>query len=214
MVPKSSVPTDEMERVRALVVQWQEIRFGGVRRDPYDLVLHLAELERSGKLPDDEPEFDNVVIGFKIPSDPASVAQPLALLHDAKRGVDIVEASIDNLVLECRRRGYSWADVAMALGVTRQSAWTKYASLEAPSSREDSDPGFATAIERAYLRDVKKRGIASDADLGAIHKELLASAIYAADRTNGGLRFKRLGERAELEARLLRALVTKVDREA
>ena len=37
---------------------------------------------------------------------------------------------MDSLVLECRRRGYSWADIATALGVTRQSAWTKYASLE------------------------------------------------------------------------------------
>jgi hypothetical protein len=214
MVPKSSVPTDELERVRALVVQWQEIRYGVVRRDPYDLVLHLAELERSGELPDDEPEFDNVVIGFKIPSDPGSVVQPLALLHDAKRGVDIVEASMDDLVLECRRRGYSWADIATALGVTRQSAWTKYASLEMPSNREASDPGFATAVERAYLRELKKRTIAADADLGAVHKEVLASALHAADRTNGGLRFKRLSERAELEARLMRALVKRFDRDA
>ena len=53
MTPTSKVPADEMERVRAMVVQWQEIRFGGDHRDPYDLVLHLAELERSGELPDD-----------------------------------------------------------------------------------------------------------------------------------------------------------------
>ena len=28
------------------------------------------------------------------------------------------------------RRGYSWADVATALDVTRQTAWAKYASVE------------------------------------------------------------------------------------
>jgi hypothetical protein len=54
--------------------------------------------------------------------------------------------------------------------------------------------------------EVEGTSLTPDADLGAVHTDLLASAMYAADRTNGGLRFKRLPGRAELEARLLRAL--------
>jgi hypothetical protein len=38
----------------------------------------------------------------------------------------IVERAKADVVAECRRRGRSWADIGDALGVTRQSAWTKY----------------------------------------------------------------------------------------
>lgn len=136
MTPVSKVPHDEMQRVRAQAVEWQRLRLEYSESATHELVLRMAELESESEEqePSVQPEFENVVIGFKIPIDPATVAQPLALLHDAKRGVDVVESSMDSIVVECRRRGYSWADIATALDVTRQSAWTKYASLETPRS--------------------------------------------------------------------------------
>lgn len=68
------------------------------------------------------------------------------------------------------------------------------------------DPAFASAVERSYLRELARTTLETEDDLDAIHADLLAGAIYAADRTNGGLRFKRLDGADELDARLRRAL--------
>ena len=67
---------------------------------------------------------------------------------------------------------------------------------------ESADPSFVTAIESRYLA-------ASRAGSGgerSTHRSRLAAAIYAADPTNGGLRYRALAleTRRELEARLTR----------
>lgn len=67
------------------------------------------------------------------------------------------------------------------------------------------DPAFA-AIERAYLAELARMNLRPDAVESILHRECLDQAIYEADRTNGGLRFKKLDGAVELEARLLRAL--------
>ena len=120
---------------------------------------------------------------------------------DSSRGI---ESMLREWVNIARTRGASWQHVADALRVSRQSAWERFREVDASSG--DTDPGFARAVERAYLRELRKARIETKSDMGAIHKELLASALYIADATNGGLRFKRLVNRAELESRLLRAL--------
>lgn len=134
---------------------------------------------------------------------------PLAVISGIVDSSHRIESSLRDWVRIARSKGHTWQEVADALRVTRQSAWERFKDAVPPREAK-SDPGFASAIERAYLRELSKLTIQDDLDLGATHKELFASALYAADRTNAGLRFKRLGEAAELEARLMRALSLRV----
>lgn len=134
---------------------------------------------------------------------------PLAVISgivDSSKGV---ESSLRDWVRAARSKGHTWQEVADALHVTRQAAWERFKG-ESSSPKANSDPAFASAVEHAYLREMAKRTLEPESDLGTLHKELLARAVYAADRTNGGLRLKRLDERSELEARLMRALSLRV----
>lgn len=65
----------------------------------------------------------------------------------------------------------------------------------------EHDPSLVHAIESRYLASVQARGSGRPS-----HDSTLASAIYQADPTNGGLRYKSLAPalRAELETRLMR----------
>jgi hypothetical protein len=64
---------------------------------------------------------------------------------------------------------------------------------------------FVTAIERSYVGEARRRTNTGLTPLAA-HRSALAAAIYAADRTNGGIRYRALdaATRGELEERLLR----------
>jgi hypothetical protein len=67
-----------------------------------------------------------------------------------------------------------------------------------------TDPAFVGAIEARYLAEARRlraTSIARD-----VHEAALATAIYRADPTNGGLRYRALDAavRAELNDRLLR----------
>lgn len=67
------------------------------------------------------------------------------------------------------------------------------------------DPGFVAAIESRYLALFRETGtLARSVD--EVHAACLATAVYRADRSNGGLRYRSLDPaiRRELEARLLR----------
>ncbi|HLF69442.1 MAG TPA: hypothetical protein VI541_00615 [Actinomycetota bacterium] len=77
----------------------------------------------------------------------------------------------------------------------------------------ETAPSFSTAVERAYLKELRSREAASSfADASArsplltVHEEILAVAIYQADPNGGGLALKRLPNKQELEERLLEAL--------
>lgn len=67
------------------------------------------------------------------------------------------------------------------------------------------DRSFVTAVERSYIDEARRRTNTGLSPLKA-HRAALAAAIYAADRTNGGLRYRALdaSTRSELEERLLR----------
>jgi hypothetical protein len=67
------------------------------------------------------------------------------------------------------------------------------------------DRSFVTAVERSYIDEARRRRDTGLSPLKA-HRAALASAIYAADQTNGGLRYRALdaATRDELEQRLLR----------
>ena len=66
------------------------------------------------------------------------------------------------------------------------------------------DRSFVSSVERHYLAELDRDRERVSVDA---HRRRLAAAIYAADRTNGGLRFRHLDERirTELERRLVRA---------
>lgn len=68
------------------------------------------------------------------------------------------------------------------------------------------DPAFISAVEKAYLAELETLDPSSVRTQLTLHSEILERAVYKADRTNGGIRFKRSSGAQELEARLLRAL--------
>ncbi|WP_152361313.1 ClpX C4-type zinc finger protein [Microlunatus speluncae] len=72
--------------------------------------------------------------GSKSPDLPAWSTMPdeqlLARLPLLAETADRVEDSLAGWVAEARRRGSSWARIGAAMGVTRQSAWTRFASTE------------------------------------------------------------------------------------
>jgi uncharacterized NAD(P)/FAD-binding protein YdhS len=136
---------------------------------------------------------------------------PLAVIGGIVDSSGGIESALREWVRIARTRGHTWQEVADALRVTRQSAWERFKEVSASPST-NSDPAFASAVERAYLRELSEQQLDPSSDLAAIHRELLAGALYAADRTNGGLRFKKLAEAPELEARMRRALALLADR--
>jgi hypothetical protein len=68
-----------------------------------------------------------------------------------------------------------------------------------------TDPAFVTAVERSYIDEARRRKGTGLSPLAA-HRAALAAALYAADRTHGGLRYRALDAptKDELETRLLR----------
>ena len=66
-----------------------------------------------------------------------------------------------------------------------------------------ADRAFVSAIEKRYLAYATDR-TATWSDVSVIHRAALAEAIYRADRTNGGVRYRALDPvlRRELEKRL------------
>lgn len=72
-------------------------------------------------------------------------------------------------------------------------------------TRQDVDPSFVSAVESRYLAHRARTNPTEDGRTEALDT-LLASAIFEADPTNGGLRYRALKPeiRRELENRLVR----------
>lgn len=141
MTPVSKVPELERERTRKLRDVWQQ-----AWRDRLDQPLGelLGSLEAAiDKASDNlavpgraEKGYSRLKIEVEIPLQPAEVDRPLELVQALTWNIEILERARESMVLECRRREYSWADLATGLNVARQSAWTKYASLESDEELE------------------------------------------------------------------------------
>ncbi len=130
---------------------------------------------------------------------------PLAVIGGLVDSSREIESALREWVRVARSKGHTWQEIAQALQVSRQSAWQRFKDV--PVRRATiADPVFASAVEHAYFRELERTTLEADDDLEAVHAELLAGAISAADRTNGGLRFKRLDGADELVERLLLAL--------
>ena len=135
MTAMSKVPPQELRRVRTLRTAWQQA-WGD--EDETSLPQLLLGLERSlakaskaaGVEGEHETGYPAIKIEVELPTAPRKVERPLELVQALTWNLDILERTLEALVAECRRRHYSWADIAVALNVARQSAWTKYASLD------------------------------------------------------------------------------------
>ena len=66
-------------------------------------------------------------VNLDLPSRPDRLTNPLTELQGLDFMAQMIERTKVDVVAECRRRGRSWAQIGEALGVTRQSAWMKYA---------------------------------------------------------------------------------------
>ena len=51
---------------------------------------------------------------------------PLDDLREALHSRDKADALVTELVVEAKRRGYSWEQIAQVLRVTRSAAWQRY----------------------------------------------------------------------------------------
>lgn len=122
MTPKSQVPEPELLKVHERREQWRQ-EWAESDSDP--VALRSAALRA---VRDAEKTLASN-------TGPAALKEPLSTLESLAMATDVIERLMQDLVAECRRRSYSWADIAVALGVARQSAWTKYSSVEEDSGR-------------------------------------------------------------------------------
>ena len=135
MTPVSQVPEIERERTRLLRAVWQREWKDRAAEPLGALLVGLeADLDKAnaaaGVPGRAEKGYPALHIKVEIPLEPPNVKRPLELVQALSWNIDILERARESVVAECRRRSYSWADIATALDVARQSAWAKYANLE------------------------------------------------------------------------------------
>lgn len=131
MTPKVDLSQDpELEKVRRHREAWEAA---------WNDTLPLPKLMHNLQAPDFVDSLDAppdtaaqpIRVNLDIPSRPENLTNPLAELQGLSFMAQIVEKAKSEVVAECRARGRSWAQIGDALGVTRQSAWTKYGADEA-----------------------------------------------------------------------------------
>src|SRR5687768_6276253 len=126
MTPKTDLTQDpELEQVRRHREAWAAA---------WDDALSLRKLMHNLQSPEFVDALDAppdtaaqpVRVNLDLPTRPEKLTNPLAELQGLAFMAQMVERAKVDVVAECRRRGRSWAQIGDALGVTRQSAWTKY----------------------------------------------------------------------------------------
>lgn len=132
-LPRSSAEDEEIELVRRLRADH------AVRPEPFNTrgLWVAGEVETSG---DYEIEsLDGVAtrnsdglmrMEVRLQSDVEAIARPVQMLFNLSMAIDALDQARRELVKECRVRGRSWADIGLALGVSRQTAWEKYSDPE------------------------------------------------------------------------------------
>src|SRR4051794_24647471 len=122
MTPASKVPDQERERTRKLRDVWQQAWSDRVE-EPLGQILSSLE----GRIDDASDElavpgraekgYAKLKIEVEIPLEPSEVKRPLELVQALTWNIEILERARETMVIECRRREYSWADLATALNV-------------------------------------------------------------------------------------------------
>lgn len=95
------------------------------RESDYERAARIATTLEGALVTNDDDSFTAY---FRVPKKTANVEDPLLLLHNATWLMDVLDEQRRKLVAEARAQGRSWADIALALGVTRASAWQRYSS--------------------------------------------------------------------------------------
>jgi hypothetical protein len=93
---------------------------------------------------------------------------PTATLHVLASLAAEIDACLDAAVVDVRRDGCSWAEVADLLGVTRASAWQRYASRE---TAETCIAGEGRVSQRDPRRSPRPKDQLGRVNLGADEKE-------------------------------------------
>lgn len=131
MTPKTDLSKDpELEQVRHHREAWRDVWNEAL---PLPKLMHNLQSPEFVEALDAPPDLaaQPIRVNVDIPSRPEKLSNPLAELQGLSFMAQIVEKAKTEVVAECRRRGRSWAQIGDALGVTRQSAWTKYGVDEA-----------------------------------------------------------------------------------
>ena len=120
----------ELSKVRRMRAVWEQEWTAKEATPLGERILGLHSGALAEDLAPGPDEFRKVALVFHLPTHPEDLKRPLAMLMTLAWGAEILERTMEPIVRECRRRGRSWSHIADALRVTRQSAWSKYASLE------------------------------------------------------------------------------------
>lgn len=115
---------DELERVRLLQAQWREAWSETSLRDRLTALQRSPVIEALAAAP--EPAAEPLEVLVALPTAPGGLNNPLVELQTLAWVSRMVEQAKTEIVAECRARGRSWGHIGEALGVARQSAWTKY----------------------------------------------------------------------------------------
>jgi hypothetical protein len=131
MSPRSSDDDAEVQTVRSLRANESDLP-GRLRRSADGALLVSGKGSFSA---DHETDLAGLVVRnrggqfdarVRFALNASKVEEPLLMLLHVTAAMDLLDDRRRDLVAECRRRGRSWADIASALGVTRQSAWDRY----------------------------------------------------------------------------------------
>jgi len=121
------------EQIEANTVEWpaefneifQDVKNDHDKREPPDeRAARIAAALQGAFVTNDEAAFTAY---FRVPKNIGSINYPLLMLNEATWLIAVLDEQRRALVAECRKRGRSWADIALGLGVTRASAWQRYA---------------------------------------------------------------------------------------
>ncbi len=105
---------------------FREVKADFDSREPADTrATRIATTLEGALVTNDEESFTAY---FRVPQDTERIEYPLLTLNNATWLINVLDEQRRRLVAECRERGRSWADIAVALGVTRASAWQRYSS--------------------------------------------------------------------------------------
>lgn len=115
---------EELERVRSLAAHWLEAWHETSLRERLTAIQRSPVIEALASAP--EPAAEPIQVLVALPTSPAGLNDPLAELQTLAWVSRLVEQAKTEIVAECRHRGRSWSHIGDALGVARQSAWTKY----------------------------------------------------------------------------------------
>lgn len=84
-----------------------------------------------GKEPPPRFKSERWTIHFWLPSDLAElegVVDPLLLIYAGSEHLREINKKLDGLVSMAREQGRSWTEIGRALGVTKQTAWSRFST--------------------------------------------------------------------------------------